>query len=204
MSKVFFVYSSTVLKDKSRFIDVLLAKDIKEILVTDGTDSTSMSSQFYNLVRTGGRSKTAESQVKVIDSEEGLRIELKEEEGLDQQKIDALNNILSHMGLAPLHKQQRFYREYTNNSSHQSTHQQDSTFHYRTPPNALDHAYAILEIDSTKSKQEIKKAYQRLMSRNHPDKLIAQGLPEEMIKLANEKTQNIRKAYEQICTSKGW
>ena len=42
------------------------------------------------------------------------------------------------------------------------------------------------------------------MSRNHPDKLISKGLPEEMIKIANEKTQNIRKAYEQICTSKGW
>ncbi len=50
----------------------------------------------------------------------------------------------------------------------------------------------------------MKRAYRRLISRNHPDKLIAQGLPEEMIKIANDKTQKITKAYEQICTSKGW
>ena len=31
------------------------------------------------------------------------------------------------------------------------------------------------------------------MSQNHPDKLVAKGLPEEMIKLATEKTQNIRR-----------
>ncbi len=54
------------------------------------------------------------------------------------------------------------------------------------------------------SKQEVKKAYRRLLSRNHPDKLIAQGLPEAMIKVANEKTQKIMKAYELICRSKGW
>ena len=68
----------------------------------------------------------------------------------------------------------------------------------------LDHAYAILEVSPTSSKQDVKRAYRRLMSKNHPDKLIAKGLPESMIKIANEKTQAISKAYEQICESKGW
>jgi DnaJ like chaperone protein len=36
------------------------------------------------------------------------------------------------------------------------------------------------------------------MSQNHPDKLIAKGLPEEMMRLAKEKTQKISKAYETI------
>jgi DnaJ like chaperone protein len=36
------------------------------------------------------------------------------------------------------------------------------------------------------------------MSQHHPDKLIAKGLPEEMIKIATEKTQEIKAAYEQI------
>ena len=36
------------------------------------------------------------------------------------------------------------------------------------------------------------------MSQNHPDKLVAKGLPEEMMLLAKEKTQKIRKAYETI------
>jgi len=36
------------------------------------------------------------------------------------------------------------------------------------------------------------------MSQNHPDKLVAKGLPEEMMRLAKEKTQKISKAYETI------
>jgi DnaJ like chaperone protein len=43
---------------------------------------------------------------------------------------------------------------------------------------------------------EIKQAYRRMMSQHHPDKLLAKGLPEEMVKLATEKAQQIRKAYE--------
>nr|WP_309567569.1 hypothetical protein [Coxiella-like endosymbiont] len=36
------------------------------------------------------------------------------------------------------------------------------------------------------------------MSQHHPDKLIAKGLPPEMIKMATQKTQQIKNAYEQI------
>ena len=48
------------------------------------------------------------------------------------------------------------------------------------------------------SKSETKKAYRRMMSQHHPDKLVSKGLPEEMIKLATEKTQKIREAYDLI------
>ena len=41
------------------------------------------------------------------------------------------------------------------------------------------------------------------MSQNHPDKLIAKGLPPEMIKVATQKTQRIKKAYEMIKASRG-
>jgi DnaJ like chaperone protein len=40
------------------------------------------------------------------------------------------------------------------------------------------------------------------MSQHHPDKLAAKGLPEEMMKLATEKTQEIKSAYEQIKKSR--
>ena len=49
---------------------------------------------------------------------------------------------------------------------------------------------------------EIKKSYRRLMSQHHPDKLIAKGLPEEMIQVATEKSQQIQKAYELIKNSR--
>lgn len=63
-------------------------------------------------------------------------------------------------------------------------------------------AYKILGVDKNSSAAEIKKAYRRLMSQHHPDKLVAKGLPEEMIELATEKTKEIRKAYDLIKKSK--
>ncbi|VAW72435.1 DnaJ-like protein DjlA [hydrothermal vent metagenome] len=36
------------------------------------------------------------------------------------------------------------------------------------------------------------------MNQHHPDKLVSKGLPEEMIKLATEKSQEIRRAYDTI------
>ncbi|MBL4711478.1 MAG: co-chaperone DjlA [Gammaproteobacteria bacterium] len=62
----------------------------------------------------------------------------------------------------------------------------------------LDQAYEILGISKDSSEAEMKKAYRRLMSQHHPDKLVAKGLPDEMIALATEKTQEIRKAYDTI------
>jgi DnaJ like chaperone protein len=63
---------------------------------------------------------------------------------------------------------------------------------------SLADAYKTLGVTSSTSDAEVKKAYRRLMNQHHPDKLVAKGLPEEMIKLATEKTQEIRNAYEQI------
>jgi len=62
----------------------------------------------------------------------------------------------------------------------------------------LTQAYKILGISKGSSEAEVKKAYRRLMSQHHPDKLVAKGLPDEMIKLATEKTQEIRKAYDLV------
>lgn len=63
---------------------------------------------------------------------------------------------------------------------------------------SLEQAYAMLDVTPDASDAEVRKAYRRLMSQHHPDKLIAKGLPEEMIRLANEKTGQIRAAYERI------
>ena len=69
----------------------------------------------------------------------------------------------------------------------------------KTPPQStLKAAYQVLGVAETASDAEVKKAYRRLMNQHHPDKLVAKGLPEEMMKLATEKTQEIKNAYEQI------
>ena len=60
----------------------------------------------------------------------------------------------------------------------------------------LKDAYAILNIKSAANDSEVKRAYRKLISQHHPDKLISKGLPEEMMKIATKKTQEIRAAYE--------
>ncbi len=93
--------------------------------------------------------------------------------------------------------QQRFYQ-------HNYDYQQQGQQRYRrqrTYPHTqsnLQDAYEVLGLNSSATDEEVKKAYRRLMSQNHPDKLVAKGLPEEMMKLAKEKTQKIAKAYETI------
>ena len=74
----------------------------------------------------------------------------------------------------------------------QAHYQQQST------EDALKEAYAVLGISDSASKAEIKKAYRRQMNQHHPDKLVSKGMPEEMVKLATEKTQEIKSAYELI------
>jgi DnaJ like chaperone protein len=72
----------------------------------------------------------------------------------------------------------------------------------RTKKAAVNEAYQVLGVSAKTSDDEVKKAYRRLMNQHHPDKLVSKGLPEEMIKLANEKTQQIKEAYELIKKSR--
>ena len=46
------------------------------------------------------------------------------------------------------------------------------------------------------SDKDLKRAYRKLMSEHHPDKLAARGIPESMMKVATEKAQEIQAAYE--------
>jgi DnaJ like chaperone protein len=63
--------------------------------------------------------------------------------------------------------------------------------------------YAELEVEATVTDSEVTKAYRRQMSRHHPDKLVANGLPESMAQVAKEKTQRIQEAYEEIRAARG-
>ena len=71
------------------------------------------------------------------------------------------------------------------------------------PQARLAGAYQVLGVPATASDEEVKKAYRRQMNENHPDKLVARGLPESMQDMAKEKTQRIREAYEAVCEHRG-
>lgn len=79
----------------------------------------------------------------------------------------------------------------------------------REPPEArprvdrVAQAYAVLGVSNAATDAEVVKAYRRLMNQNHPDKLHAKGLPESMMKVAEEKTRQIRAAYEVLREARG-
>lgn len=62
----------------------------------------------------------------------------------------------------------------------------------------LANAYKLLGVKPDDSDVVIKKAYRKLMSQHHPDKLVAKGLPPEMMTIAKQKAQDIQAAYELI------
>lgn len=68
---------------------------------------------------------------------------------------------------------------------------------------SLSDAYAVLGVSRNASNDEVKRAYRRLMNQHHPDKLVAKGLPEEMMEIAKEKSQEIRAAYDRIREARG-
>lgn len=67
-----------------------------------------------------------------------------------------------------------------------------------TSASALDDAYKALGVSKESTDQEIKRAYRKLMSQYHPDKLMGQGVPEEMIAVATEQAKEVQTAYDLI------
>ena len=67
----------------------------------------------------------------------------------------------------------------------------------------LTDPYEVLGIPRHTDDAGVKAAYRKLIRENHPDTLIAQGLPQEFIDLANEKMAAINAAYDTVAKSRG-
>ncbi len=63
--------------------------------------------------------------------------------------------------------------------------------------------YLVLGIGYDASEDEIKRTYRMLVRENHPDRLIARGVPEEFIRLATDKLAAINGAYEKVKKEQG-
>jgi DnaJ like chaperone protein len=71
------------------------------------------------------------------------------------------------------------------------------------PGMKLEAAYQILEVDAKAADAEVQKAYRRQLSKHHPDKLKANGLPDSMLEHAKQRTQQIIEAFELIKSARG-
>ena len=126
-------------------------------------------------------------------------------DGMNANKIHFLNLILNALGFAPvepLFSQSAFWEDLQNQTRNRS-------YHYQAPPaqsstNRVDEAFKTLNLSPQATQADVKKAYRKLMSQYHPDKMMAKGASTDEVKKATEKTQQISKAYELICSVKGW
>uniref|UniRef100_Q0HS12 Co-chaperone protein DjlA n=1 Tax=Shewanella sp. (strain MR-7) TaxID=60481 RepID=Q0HS12_SHESR len=83
--------------------------------------------------------------------------------------------------------------------------QAEYRFHQTSNGNktSITDAYNLLGINAEATDQEVKRAYRKLMNEHHPDKLIAKGLPPEMMEIANRKAQDIQAAYDRVKSERG-
>ena len=116
----------------------------------------------------------------ISDHEKSILYTIAEQLGFSRFELDRL--------LQMIEGQQHFHQG--------QTHQQQQA--------STDDAYKILGVDESATDKEVKRAYRKLMSQNHPDKLASKGLPEEMMNLAKEKAQDIQKAYETLRKTRGF
>ncbi|MEM9705344.1 MAG: molecular chaperone DjiA [Pseudomonadota bacterium] len=65
-----------------------------------------------------------------------------------------------------------------------------------------DDPYAILGIGVDASDEEIKQVYRRLAKENHPDALIARGVPSGLVSIAEGRLAAINSAYETIASAR--
>ncbi|RQW77088.1 MAG: molecular chaperone DjlA, partial [Methylococcus sp.] len=87
--------------------------------------------------------------------------------------------------------------------NHQQHYQRQQWQHRYEPPRPretpISEAYAALGLTPSATDSEIKRAYRKLISQHHPDKLAAKGVSADRMKQATEQTQKIQKAYDAIC-----
>jgi len=81
-------------------------------------------------------------------------------------------------------------------------HQQAGGRQAPSAAESLASAYQALGVEKDISDAALKKAYRKLMSEFHPDRLIGQGLPEDMIKVATERSKEVQAAYDLIKKSR--
>jgi DnaJ like chaperone protein len=70
-------------------------------------------------------------------------------------------------------------------------------------PPAARRAYDVLGVDPDVSNEDLRARYRKLVTENHPDKIMAKGLPDEFVKFAEQRFREIQEAYETVKQQRG-
>ena len=124
--------------------------------------------------------------------------------GLTNAERAVFRHICDHLGVSQLsfellHKRFQAQQAYYH---HRSGQNQAGGGRPRPGKDELKQAYEVLGVEPSATDAEVKRAYRKLMSQHHPDKLVAKGLPEEMMEVAKQKAQEIQGAYDHIRNSR--
>jgi DnaJ like chaperone protein len=128
---------------------------------------------------------------------------------LAEQEKQLLQQVSKLLGLSSRHFQfllNRYQAEFQfrkQRAQQQKQHSEHSNngYEYRhkattSPSLNRANALAVLGLSDKANEKDIKRAYRKLMSQHHPDKLVSQGLPPHMMEIAKQKSQDIQSAYE--------
>jgi DnaJ like chaperone protein len=118
-----------------------------------------------------------------------------------------LTNLLASLGLHPLELEALHTRvlleEEWRRMNERMEQAQGGTRGPSSSESSLAEAYATLGVRPEASDEEVTLAYRRLLRRHHPDKIAASGASDLAVRMANDRTQRIRAAYERIRAVRG-
>ncbi|ABV86195.1 co-chaperone DjlA [Shewanella pealeana] len=114
---------------------------------------------------------------------------------LDQKELSILSIIAKELGFSQKQLDDLLARWQAEFNFHRSGGAGNQT--------SIKDAYKLLGVSESMSDQDIKRAYRKLMNEHHPDKLVAKGLPAEMMEIAKSKAQDIQAAYDRVKSDRG-
>lgn len=133
---------------------------------------------------------------------------------LHPSEIQVLQTVAQELGFTAQYLQQRLrmqeaafrFQQGGGFGGYQQQGQQSGggQWQQRTTASQLNDAYDLLGVDKEADSKTIKRAHRKLMNEHHPDKLVAKGLPPEMMEVAKQKAQEIQSAYDLIKKEKGF